>query len=992
MEIGRHLFAACSAGNIETVKDLLDREKLRGARITDSATLHGIINQQYEDRETPLFVAAKQGYFEIVEILLRHHADVNSVNGDEESTALIVAIQGGHQDIVQLLLECEGIHPNVQTKTKKWSALMFACEKGQTNTVKILLKKGAEVDMGDIKETALMIACERGYTEIAELLLEYGASDMIDLLAGCKYAKSEKKYNLPHKTALMLASRGGHTKTVKVLLLYGATVNIQTEEDGWSALMFASEKGYTETAELLLEYGAEVDLLGSLDMDLTKYDHVDRDQLRYYMRTKLTERDIFGMHMSELYSLSGFNRGRTTWTTKGVKCTSLMIASNNGHTETIEMLVKHAANVNMQSEGCLLTITDSEDGLAIHHTDTTTKGMNGWTALMIASRKGDLKSTKLILDYGAKIDVQGLIYYSIRAWCENWWTALMIASGNGSYETVKLLLDHGANVNMQSKDDRWSALMLASLQGYTEVAELLLEYGAEVDLFGSVCDVEPTVNLYHDPAMLRLSQECSNESLKDKNQWTALMLASTNGHKGTAALLLKYGANVNMQPGGPWTALLLASKNKHIEMVQLLLLHGAKVNMQGNTTQKHDYVWTALTLSSRNGHIEIIEILLKHGASEVSSALLAAAIQLQEKTIELLLAHGANINFQNNEGTSALMLAGSERIIELLLKHGANVNLQNNEGTSALMFVSQNVTERESLLSSDVIKSTGMAELLLRYGANINLQNNKGMSALMLVVQEDNIELVKMLLKYGTNVNLQDSNGWSALMFASQTGNTEMMTILLKHRASVYLRTIPNGMTALMIASEAGKLSAVKLLLENGAYINTLNSDRCSALIIANKKKHDGITDLLLNHGAKKHVVHTKPHDQGWFTLMIACENGFTGRVKQLLKQGVNVNKANEDDGWSPLMIVCRTGHTEIAKLLLDHGARIEMQNSKGWPAMLVASQYGHYEIIKLLLEYGTHVNMLHGGKASVLMIAAQYGHVEIIKQLVLEDGASVDL
>jgi len=60
---------------------------------------------------------------------------------------------------------------------------------------------------------------------------------------------------------------------------------------------------------------------------------------------------------------------------------------------------------------------------------------------------------------------------------------------------------------------------------------------------------------------------------------TALMLASSNGHREVVQALLDMGAEVNAADrGGTVNALSLASSNGHREVVKLLLDKGAKVN------------------------------------------------------------------------------------------------------------------------------------------------------------------------------------------------------------------------------------------------------------------------------------------------------------------------------------------------------------------------------------------------------------------------------
>jgi ankyrin repeat protein len=91
---------------------------------------------------------------------------------------------------------------------------------------------------------------------------------------------------------------------------------------------------------------------------------------------------------------------------------------------------------------------------------------------------------------------------------------------------------------------------------------------------------------------------------------TALVLASTKGHRAVVRLLLKRGAKVNARNVNGWTALMGASTNGHLEIVKLLLEHKADVNA------KHAYGWTALKLATEKGHKQIRELLLRYGASK----------------------------------------------------------------------------------------------------------------------------------------------------------------------------------------------------------------------------------------------------------------------------------------------------------------------------------------------------------------------------------------
>lgn len=72
------------------------------------------------------------------------------------------------------------------------------------------------------------------------------------------------------------------------------------------------------------------------------------------------------------------------------------------------------------------------------------------------------------------------------------WYALMSASKNGRHKVAKLLLERGAEVDLQDSNG-WTSLMYASKQGHYEVANLLLQRSAQVDL----CNVNGRSSLMH---------------------------------------------------------------------------------------------------------------------------------------------------------------------------------------------------------------------------------------------------------------------------------------------------------------------------------------------------------------------------------------------------------------------------------------------------------------------------------------------------------------
>jgi ankyrin repeat protein len=100
-----------------------------------------------------------------------------------------------------------------------------------------------------------------------------------------------------------------------------------------------------------------------------------------------------------------------------------------------------------------------------------------WTALHQCVRLSNTEMMKILLDFGANVEIKDA----------DGETPVFVASSSGEPEMVRLLLEAGANPNVKAKDG-WSALMMASRDGHPQVVKYLLESGADVfgasDMFG----------------------------------------------------------------------------------------------------------------------------------------------------------------------------------------------------------------------------------------------------------------------------------------------------------------------------------------------------------------------------------------------------------------------------------------------------------------------------------------------------------------------------
>ena len=173
-------------------------------------------------------------------------------------------------------------------------------------------------------------------------------------------------------------------------------------------------------------------------------------------------------------------------------------------------------------------------------------------------------------------------------------------------------------------------------------------------------------------------------------------------------------------------------------------------------------------------------------------------------------------------------MSGNTQRVDYLLKHDIDINQQDAEGNTALLLASER-------------GHTATVQLLLNSCARVarfDMQIDSGQSALMAASQNGHTEVAKLLLDHHAQVDMHDNDGWSALIWASHNGHTEVVKLLLDHHAQVDMQ-IDNGRFALMAASQNGHREVVTLLLDYHAQVNMQTDDGWSALMSASQKLMD---------------------------------------------------------------------------------------------------------------------------------------------------------
>lgn len=129
--------------------------------------------------------------------------------GTDGTPAIVIAAQEGHFAVMKLLLD-NNANPNLADRLRGQTALMHRAVVGDTNMIQLLLSYGADSNRADIgQETALMKAVRGRKFKAAQALIEGGADPNVQDLTG--------------KTALEYARISRSRRFVRLLQDAGAT-------------------------------------------------------------------------------------------------------------------------------------------------------------------------------------------------------------------------------------------------------------------------------------------------------------------------------------------------------------------------------------------------------------------------------------------------------------------------------------------------------------------------------------------------------------------------------------------------------------------------------------------------------------------------------------------------------------------------------------------------------------------------------------------------
>ena len=354
----------------------------------------------------------------------------------------------------------------------------------------------------------------------------------------------------------------------------------------------------------------------------------------------------------------------------------LVEAARNGDEAALRTLVEQGADVNATGgDGSTALVWASHRDLPASvalligaGADVDRSNDLGATPLWAAGENGSAAVTELLLDAGADPNLA----------LRHGETPLMAAARAGSARVAELLLEHGADANARGPRNQ-TALMWAVLNRAPDVVKALLDRGTDVHA-RTVVTVELKA---HEP-----HTHIQNQGWFEHGGHTALLFAARVGDVESARHLVAAGANVDDRSGfGVSTLAMAAYSNFRMLVAEPAFSSGGPYTMGGRE-------------GFRPGRFgELVEFLLEAGAdpnggSDRFTALHAAILRHDQRSVDLLLAHGADVTlplatftphqrgsnqafyFHNGWiGARPVWLAaryGTAGILRSLLEHGAD--------------------------------------------------------------------------------------------------------------------------------------------------------------------------------------------------------------------------------------------------------------------------------------------------------------------------------
>ncbi|KAI1014180.1 hypothetical protein LB504_008873 [Fusarium proliferatum] len=681
-------------------------------------------NVPAKDKEVYLVGAISNRYPEVAEVLLEYGAspDVSHLYG----SVVYEASEAGLTELVRKLIKAGA---DISGDTLDWrgnltSALCAASENGHLEIVQDLLKAGHHVRIQD----SLQRAVGNGHDAIVELLIDWGACEAEPI----------------HDHVLEMAAFRGTTQL--------------------NCLVLAAQSGNEDVVNMLLDeefnLSQVLDLNKELEVNTSIYvgEAFVMALLGCYQRVIITLLDamVNHAHTDEIAALRAASEDENQHILRGFS-DAMEHDMKRRKFPDFPWVVEQLHKLLLGHHKHILQALLKEAGIDYLARDPDSKDL--LLPLEVAAYVGSVAAVAQFIQAGVDLNIGKPLYYAVVNGHEHVVRDIdypLLFHACSAKRTVVsdsiayTLLDHGADYNYV---DHWgnTALHLAAGTGRVGVVERLLNLGS------GVCKM-------------------------DNEGRTPLQVASNTD---TIRVLLLAGSNANARADTGWTPLHNAASQGDPDGIELLLRYRAKVNVP--TEDGRTALHTALRarIAFDQNILQVAKLLLEKGADVnavdnegMSPFQMATGTDLSQATVDIismLIAHGANVNSQNNYGSTALHeVEDSVEWADLLLDHGVTIDARDGKGRTALFSAFQGTVGREILTRfgdetfalGDPLKPgyLDVARFLIERGADVKILTKRG-ETMLHAMNLNTLSLCPILLERGVPINALTTEGWSPIAF-----------------------------------------------------------------------------------------------------------------------------------------------------------------------------------------------------------------------------------
>uniref|UniRef100_A0A3Q2P272 Ankyrin repeat domain 52 n=1 Tax=Fundulus heteroclitus TaxID=8078 RepID=A0A3Q2P272_FUNHE len=734
---------------------------------------------------TPLHVAAASGHVDVVRCLLRLRVEVKVALGRTILSSIKIVIYFNHN--------CDFINHNclcINHKQQKWpvnkgnkegkSPLHMAAMQGRFTSSQILIQNGGEIDCLDVNgNTPLHIAARYGQELLTSTLLTNGAARGRQGIHGMLPLHFAALFGFPDCCRKLL-SNGENPPPLLNGQVPTLEFDINSPDDYGRTCLHAAASGGQCTISLV-RAGAEVneaDLTGCSPLHYAAASHTFSGMSTFCLAVSVSWAKqsvlLFFFFLFYFRCLDFLlDNGANPTLKNSMGYSAVHYAAAYGNKQHLELLLEISFNCLEEVES---NIPVSPLHLAAYYghcealyllcetlVSLDVRDIDGQTALHLAAKRGFSKCVEVLLEHQAS--------YTLKDYKQK--RTALHAAGTSRLEQSAAVID------CQDAQGQ-TALILAALGRHTDCVHILLEKNANPD----AADKQGFTALHRamlgsEESALALLEHGASALCRDSQGKTPLHLAASCGHTKLLHMLLKAAKKADpldsMLDFRGFTPTHWAAYHGHEGCLHILLEDRLYSNQEGNP-------FTPLHCALINGHDAAAGLLVKTVGPHIvhtidtkgRTPLHAAAYSGSVAGLELVLAHGAQVNAVDPFGCSAVMVAadcGQTMAVEfLLLKAKPDLTLVDVNNNTALHLACSKGHEMCALLILGEIADPSL----------INARNNSLQMPLHIAARKGLATVVQVLLSRGAAVMAVDEDGHTpALACAPNKNVADCLALIL---------------------------------------------------------------------------------------------------------------------------------------------------------------------------------------------------------------------